>query len=154
MVRQNFRGWTTEDLWSMWKWPANSYFSFTGKSTCWTSASGKQVSLFIVRTLPASKNLHEKVTAKYLTTPNPKIKLRKPERKKSGGENTGSLKQQKEKICIVLRSPEKKTSFKWVWARYFRSLRLVYVIYSFPNLLFHWGGCSQRASRGLSSSVI
>ena len=26
---------------------ANSYSSFTGKSTCWTSASGKQVSLFI-----------------------------------------------------------------------------------------------------------
>ena len=26
---------------------ANSYSSLTGKSTCWTSASGKQVSLFI-----------------------------------------------------------------------------------------------------------
>ena len=155
---------------------ANSYFSFTVKSTCWTSASGKQVSLFMVRTLPASKNLHDKVTAKYRATPNlawdhalspislyvshgkfiffpsrlvrpwkkkknawsqvtpnPKIKLQKPERKKKGGENTGSLKQQKEKICIVFRSPGKKTSFKWVWARYFRSLRLVYVIYSIPN---------------------
>ena len=66
---------------------ANFYFSFTGKSTCWTSASGKQVSLFIVTTLPASKNLHDKVVAKYLATPNPKIKLQKPERKKSGGDN-------------------------------------------------------------------
>lgn len=112
---------------------ANSYFSFTGKSTCWTSASGKQVSLFIVRTLPASKNLHDKVTDKYLATPNPKIKLQKPEKKKSGGEDTGRLKQQKEKICIVFRSPGKKTSFKWAWARYFKSLRLIYVIYSIPN---------------------
>ena len=87
---------------------ANSYFSFTGKSTCWTSAPEKQVSLFIDRTLPASKNLHDKVTAKYLATPNPEIKLQKPERKKSGGEYTGSLKQQNEKICVVSRSPGKK----------------------------------------------
>ena len=84
----------------------NSYSSFTGKSTCWTSASGKQVSLFIVRTLPASKNLHDKVTAKYLATPNPKIKLQKPARKKSGEENTGSLKQQKEKYALHLGIPE------------------------------------------------
>ena len=104
----------------------------------------------MVRTLPASKNLHDKVTAKYRATPNlawdhalspislyvshgkfiffpsrlvrpwkkkknawsqvtpnPKIKLQKPERKKKGGENTGSLKQQKEKICIVFRYPGK-----------------------------------------------
>ena len=83
---------------------ANSYFSFTGKSTCWTSAFGKQSSLFIVRTLPASKNLHDKVTANYLATPNLNLKLQKPERKKSDGE----LKQQKEKICIVFGSPGKK----------------------------------------------
>ena len=47
------------------------------------------------------------LTAKYRATPNPKIKLQKPERKKSGGENNGSLKQQKEKICIVFRYPGK-----------------------------------------------
>ena len=86
---------------------ANSYFSFTGKATCWTAASGKQVSLSIVRTLPASKNLHGKVTAKYRATPYPKIKLQKPEKKKSGGEYTRSLKQQKEKICIVFMYPGK-----------------------------------------------
>ena len=129
-------------------------YCFTGKSTCWTSASGKQVSLSIVRALPANKSLHDKVTAKYRATPNPKIKLQKPEQKKSGGEDTGRLKQQKEKICIVLGLPVKKTSFKWVWARYFRRLRLLYVTYSIPNQLFHWGGCSQRASRRLSSSVV
>ena len=87
---------------------ANSYFSFTRKFTCWTSASGKQVSLFIVRTLPTSKKLHDKVTAKYLATPNPKIKLQKPEKKKNGGENTGSPKRQKEKYALYLGLPEKK----------------------------------------------
>ena len=56
--------------------------------------------------------LQDKVTAKYRPTPNPKIKFQKPEKKKSGGEDTGRLKQQKEKICIVLGLPVKKTSFK------------------------------------------
>lgn len=58
--------------------------------------------------LQAKTFMTRQLTAKYRATPNPKIKLQKPERKKSGGENTGSLKQQKEKICIVFRYPGKK----------------------------------------------
>ena len=63
------------------------------------------VSLFF---FPLASSALEKKNAWSQVTPNPKIKLQKPERKKKGGENTGSLKQQKEKMCIVFRSPGKK----------------------------------------------